>query len=166
MYQDQPEAIAKYLGMESNIDDNVGRILAKLDTLGLTDNTLVIYLNDNGGVQGTKVFNAGMRGSKGTVYLGGTRAMCFWHWPGMIEPHTVNAASRHFDIPVTLLEIAGVKSDAKVDGRSLVPVLEGQEVDWSDRIFVIHSGRWPFGEVDQNMYNNVCDSSRGLEHGQ
>ena len=156
LYPNQQEDVAKYLGMETNIDDNVGRILAKLDTLGLTDNTLVIFLNDNGGVQGTRVFNAGMRGNKGTVYLGGTRAMCFWHWPGKIEPRTVDAASRHFDIPVTLLEIAGVKTDAKFDGRSLVPVLEGKNVDWSERIFVIHSGRWPLGEVENNKYNNVA----------
>ena len=156
MYQNQKEDVAKYFGMETNIDDNVGRILAKLDTLGLSDNTLVIFLNDNGGVQGTKVFNAGMRGSKGSVYLGGTRAMCFWHWPGKIEPRTVDVPSRHYDIPVTLLELAGVKNETPVDGRSLVPALEGKKLDWSDRTFVVHSGRWPLGEVDQNKYNNVA----------
>ena len=61
-----PENVAKFYGMIENIDDNFGRLLAKLDSWGLERNTLVIFLTDNGGTAGTEIFNAGMRGKKVT----------------------------------------------------------------------------------------------------
>ena len=74
--------VAKFFGMLENIDDNFGRMLAKLDEWGIAKNTLVIYLGtDNGGTAGVKVFNAGMHGGKGTPYQGGTRAPAFFRWP-------------------------------------------------------------------------------------
>src|SRR4051812_7310574 len=72
---------AKYFGMVANIDDNLGKFLDRLRALGLEQNTLVVFMNDNGGTGGVSTFNAGMRGKKGTPYLGGTRAAAFWRWP-------------------------------------------------------------------------------------
>ncbi len=60
-----------FFGMIHNIDQNVGRLLARLDELGIAENTLVVFMNDNGGTAGTKVFNAGMRAQKGSPFLGG-----------------------------------------------------------------------------------------------
>jgi len=77
-----PPNTAKFFGMVQNIDDNLGRLLAMLEVEKLDRETLVIFMNDNGGTGGVQVWNAGMRGAKNTPYLGGTRAMSFWRWPG------------------------------------------------------------------------------------
>ncbi len=136
-----------FFGMIHNIDQNVGRILAKLNEWGIDKNTLVVFMNDNGGTAGVKVFNAGMRGSKGTAWLGGTHASSFWRWPGTIQPADCSALTAHIDFFATLAEIAGVKIPeelkAQVEGRSLVPLLENPNASWSDRFLITHFGRWP-----------------------
>ncbi|MBM3831646.1 MAG: arylsulfatase, partial [Verrucomicrobia bacterium] len=80
------DQIASFLGMVHNIDQNIGTVLAKLDEWGIAKDTLVIFMNDNGGTAGVPVWNAGMRGSKGTTWIGGTRASSFWRWPGTLTP--------------------------------------------------------------------------------
>src|SRR4030095_8946667 len=102
-----PEAVAKFFGMIKNIDDNVGRLLAKLTEWGIERNTLVVFMNDNGGTGGVKVFNAGMRGAKGSAWLGGTRAASFWRWPGTLAPGDCDVLTAHIDFFPTLAEIAG-----------------------------------------------------------
>ena len=72
-----PENVARFFGMIANIDDNFGRLLEKLDEWKLADNTLVLFMTDNGGTQGVKLFNAGMHGMKNTPYQGGTRVPYF-----------------------------------------------------------------------------------------
>ena len=120
--------VAKFFGMIANIDDNVGRLLDKLKEWGLERDTLVIFMNDNGGTAGVQVFNAGMRGQKVTPWLGGTRAASFWRWPGTLKPGDCDRLAAHIDFFPTLAEIAGRSStdDVKkqVEGRSLVPLLE------------------------------------------
>ena len=76
-----PENVAKFYGMIENIDDNFGTLLDSLRDWGLERDTLVIFLTDNGGTAACRIFNAGMRGSKGTAYQGGTRVPSFWRWP-------------------------------------------------------------------------------------
>ncbi len=138
---------AKYFGMCANVDDNVGKMLAWLKERGLEENTLVIYMNDNGGTGGVRVFNAGMRGQKGTAWLGGTRAASFWRWPGTLKPADCGALAAHIDFFPTIAEIAGAKLSAdvkkQVEGRSLVPLLENPSAPWEDRILFTHLGRWP-----------------------
>src|SRR5207253_11079132 len=118
---------AKFFGMIANIDDNVGRLLAKLHEWDLDRNTLVVFMNDNGGTAGVSVFNAGMRGQKVTPWLGGTRAASFWRWPGTLQPATVDRLCAHVDVLPTLAEISGAKLGdrvrAQVEGRSLLPLL-------------------------------------------
>ena len=141
-----PEATAKYFGMIKSVDDNLARLLAKLSEWGLEKNTLVIFMNDNGGTGGVKVFNAGMRGAKGTPWLGGTRASSFWRWPGTLTPADCGALTAHLDFFLTLAELAGAKLDdkvrAQVEGRSLVPLLENPKAPWAERTLFTHVGRW------------------------
>ena len=150
---------AKYFGMLANLDDNVGLLLARLKELGIENDTLVVFMNDNGGTGGVKVFNAGMRGQKGTPWLGGTRASSFWRWPGHLTPADVPALAGHLDFFPTLAELAGVKltprAKAQIDGRSLVPLLANPRADWPDRTLVTHVGRWPVGtSPDEWKYKN------------
>ncbi len=143
----KPANVAKFFGMIANIDDNVGRLLAKLKAWDLEKNTLFVFMNDNGGTAGVQVFNAGMRGQKVTPWLGGTRAASFWRWPGTLKPADVLALCSHIDFFPTIAELAGARltDDVKsqVEGRSLVPLLRNPQADWPDRTLFTHVGRWP-----------------------
>jgi len=136
-----------FFGMLHNIDQNVGKLLAKLDEWGIAKDTLVIFMNDNGGTAGTKVFNAGMRGAKGTAWLGGTHASSFWRWPGTLKPADCGVLAAYIDFFPTLAEITGAQLSAdvkkQIEGRSLVPLLENPAGSLPDRIQFTHQGRWP-----------------------
>jgi len=101
------ENTQNFFGMIHNIDVNVGKLLARLDEWGIADNTLIILMNDNGGTAGVPVFNAGMRGGKGSPYVGGTRAASFWRWPGTLKPGACKALAGYLDFFPTLAELAG-----------------------------------------------------------
>jgi arylsulfatase len=151
--------LAKFYGMIANIDDNVGRLLDQLRRLDIERNTLVIFMNDNGGTTGVQTFNAGMRGSKVTPWLGGTRAASFWRWPGTYTPADVTGLTAHIDVFPTLAEIAGatLNDDIKpqVEGRSLVPLLKNPKANWAERTLFTHVGRWPKGEdPGTHQYSN------------
>ncbi len=165
-YRGQPgvsEDTAKFFGMLENIDTNFGKLLATLKEWGIEDNTLVIYFTgDNGGTAGTKIFNGGLHGSKGTPYQGGTRATAFFRWPGGKIPAGAecDALSAHLDIFPTLAEITGAKlSDdvrKQVEGRSLLPLLTNPKSEWPDRTLVHHVGRWGKGKADDSEYSNCA----------
>ncbi|MDX2035634.1 MAG: arylsulfatase [Isosphaeraceae bacterium] len=145
-------AVSKFLGMIENIDDNVGRLHTKLQEWNLERDTLFIFLTDNGGTAGTKLFNAGMRGGKNTPYEGGTRVLCVFSRPGTIAADAdVDVLTAHLDIFPTLAEIIGAKLSDEVrnglEGRSLLPLLSNSKAPWPDRTFVTHIGRWPRGEA-------------------
>ena len=170
-----PTNTAKFFGMIANIDDNVGRLLAKLKAWGIERDTLVIFMNDNGGTVGVPLFNAGMRGAKASPWLGGTRAASFWRWPGTLAPGDIDALAAHIDVLPTLAEIAGVKLSGavaqQVEGRSLVPLLKDPQAAWLDRTLVVHVGRWERGRVGESKYLHcsirngqwqlVCDTKDG-----
>ncbi|HEX4070829.1 MAG TPA: arylsulfatase [Planctomycetaceae bacterium] len=154
-----PENVARFFGMIANIDDNFGRLLGKLDEWKLADNTLVLFMTDNGGTQGVKLFNAGMRGMKNTPYQGGTRVPSFWRWPaGFAGGCDVSALSAHIDVFPTLAEITGAKlsqaARKQVEGRSLLELLKHPEAKAADRFLVTHCGRWPLGKAETGKYKD------------
>ncbi len=141
-------ATENFFGMIHNIDQNIGRLLAKLDEWGIAQNTLVIFMNDNGGTAGVRVFNADMRGQKGSAWLGGTRASSFWRWPGTLQAADCSVLSAHIDFFPTIAAIAGAKipsavAQSQIEGRSLVPVLQNPAAKLPDRYQFTHFGRWP-----------------------
>ncbi|MGA2616904.1 MAG: arylsulfatase [Thermoguttaceae bacterium] len=170
-----PRNVAKFFGMIANIDDNVGRLLAHLEQWGIDRDTLIIFMNDNGGTGGVEVWNAGMRGEKCTPWEGGTRAASFWRWPGTLQPADVDRLAAHIDILPTLAELAGAKLPADVaaelDGRSLVPLLRRPDAAWPDRLLFTHVGRWDKGKAAASKYRHcrirdgryslVCDTEDG-----
>ena len=152
---------ARFFGMIANIDDNVGRLLGKLAEWGIERDTLVIFMNDNGTDGGVLAgYNAGMRGKKGTPWIGGTRAASFWRWPGRIVPGDAMALSAHIDFFPTLVELAGAKLSRKVrrqvQGRSLVPLLEYPSAPMPDRVLITHVGRWPKGGLREDWKYKAC----------
>ena len=160
-----PPNVAKFFGMIANIDDNVGRLLTWLAERERDRATLVIFLNDNGGTAGVPIHNGGLRGQKGTPWEGGTRAACFWRWPGALTPADVPGLTAHIDVLPTLAEICGATIPEslrpRLDGRSLVPLLENPAAAWPDRTLVTHVGRWPRGKAaDSARANSAIRDAR------
>ena len=128
-------------GMVENLDDNIGRILKRLDELQLSDNTIVLFLTDNG--PNSDRYNGDMKGRKGSVHEGGIRVPLFMRWPGHIKPGTnVTQIAAHIDMFATIIELCGVPMPKTLpqDGISLVPLLKGQTESWPDRmIFTFRS---------------------------
>lgn len=154
-------AAENFFGMIHNIDANVGRLLEKLDGWGIARDTLVVMMNDNGGTAGVKVFNAGMRGSKVTPWLGGTRAFSFWRWPGKFNPADCGALTAHVDFFRTIATLTGAKlpaaAETQVEGRDLMTLLENPLAPWPDRTLVTHMGRWAKGAApDTAKYRNCA----------
>lgn len=149
---------AGFYAMCENIDDNLGRLLAHLDSLKLADNTIVVFLTDNGGTAGVKLYNAGMRGGKTSVHEGGTRVPLLVRWPAAKwRPHVVRPITSHIDIYPTLLDLCAVTPPAgpKVDGTSLRPLLEGDEKTWPQRVLFTHN---PISET--NRYPGAVRTQR------
>lgn len=132
-----------FFGMIANLDDNVGRLDAFLRESGLGDDTIVIYLTDNGGTQGVDIYNAGMRGRKGTYYDGGHRIPCFVRWPrgGLGQPRDVAELAQVQDILPTLVDLCSLQVEPSVaksfDGTSLAPLLKGTATSMPDRKLVV-----------------------------
>jgi hypothetical protein len=128
------------LAMMENLDFNVGRVLKRLDELGLTRNTIVIYFSDNG-PNGWR-WNGGMKGTKGSTEEGGVRSVFFMRWPaGGIRPGTVvREITGAIDLLPTLASLAGVQrvGEKPLDGRDISPLLRGDKVDWPERILFSH----------------------------
>lgn len=129
----KPELIEKHRGafnpvyaaMMETLDDCVGRILDKLQALGLDERTVVIFTSDNGGLSvlefpgGPATHNTPYRGGKGFVYEGGLREPMLVRWPGKIAPGVVDTPISHLDLVPTLLTLAGLPVPAGLDGVSL-----------------------------------------------
>jgi arylsulfatase A-like enzyme len=117
-----------FFGMVANVDENLGRLMAKLEELGIDDDTILIAINDNGGTNGVDVWNAGMRGMKSTAWLGGIRAYSFWKWGDRFSVGDRPQMSGHIDVLPTLADLCGLEiSDelqAQLEGDSLLPALE------------------------------------------
>jgi len=138
---------AAVYGMITNVDDNVARLLGKLDELDLRRNTLIIFLTDDGSV---RIDVAGFRGrGQPSVYEGGLRVPCFVQWPAHLRTKglKIDAIASHIDILPTLMDVCGVRLPAKpiVDGVSLLPLLEGRDIQWPERMlfFQCHRGLTP-----------------------
>ncbi len=164
-YKDKgvPAGMANFYGMIEEFDENMGVLMGKLKEWGLEENTVLIYMTDNGTAagggrpagagKGKKVaeasgwagFNAGMRAAKGSPYDGGHRVPFFIRWPngGLGGGKDVTQLAAHMDVLPTLVDLCGLKFTAKnpLDGKSLVPLLKGEAKNWSERTFFVHTQR-------------------------
>jgi arylsulfatase A-like enzyme len=121
-----------YAAMLQSLDESVGRILGKIDQLGLASTTVVIFTSDNGGLstaEGAPTSNAPLRAGKGWPYEGGVREPLLVRWPGITATNSqCDTPAMSTDYYPTLLEMAGLpqRSSQHRDGRSLVPLLKGR----------------------------------------
>jgi len=139
---------AAFYGMITNIDENWARLEGKLKALGIEENTILIFMTDNGtaaGFRGGKGFNGGLRGTKGSEYDGGHRVPCFVRWPagGLGGGRDIGRLAANVDVLPTLIDLCGLKEPpgVKFDGASLAPLLKGQAAAWPDRTLVVDSQR-------------------------
>jgi len=136
--------IAKFFGQIANIDENMGRLLAMLDETGLAENTLLIYMTDNGTVAGHTVFNAGMKGHKTQLWEGGHRVPCFLRWPagGLGKPRDIDVLSQCQDLLPTVADLCRLETPTLLvtDGASLAGLLRGKERNVGDRMLVVRYG--------------------------
>ena len=157
------EKTAGFYGMIENIDENMGRLISKLSAWNQLDNTLVIFMSDNGmtgggsgrGVVGKgadgkelRAFNAQMKGQKGSPDEGGVRVPFFVRWDGKLKPkRDIDRIAAHIDVLPTFAALAGAEvPGGQVEGRSLLPLLDNPQAKWEDRYLYTHQGRWKVGE--------------------
>ncbi|MBB17108.1 N-acetylgalactosamine 6-sulfate sulfatase [Candidatus Poribacteria bacterium] len=127
------------LALCENIDWNVGRLLAKLDQLGVAEDTIIFYFGDNG-PNGAR-WNGGMKGTKGSTDEGGVRVPGLMRWTKQIQPGTViEEIAGGIDLLPTLADMADVEvlSEKPLDGCSLKPLLINKTMNWSDRMIFTH----------------------------
>jgi arylsulfatase A-like enzyme len=153
-----------FLAMVSNLDMNLGRIMKFLDETEdprwpghmLRQNTVVVLMNDNGSTWGLDVFNARMRGSKCTIWHGGSRAISFWSWPGVWPVRRADELTAHLDFLPTVCRLANAPIpeglQPKLEGFSLLPLLEGKRWTHDDRRLYQHVARWPSGMAADHKY--------------
>ena len=143
---DNAERVAIFFGMIANIDQNVGRLREWLQSEGWASNTIFIFTTDNGTASGRSVFNAGMKGGKGSSSDGGHRVPFFIHWPdgGFTSGVDVDRLTAHIDVLPTMIELCNLKpldADYKPDGLSIVPLLKDPNHQWADRTVITDSQR-------------------------
>ncbi len=145
-------------GMVENMDDNIGLILSKLDELKIRDNTIVIFLSDNG--PNTYRYNGVMKGKKGSVDEGGVRVPFYISWPEKIKPGVTEQLAQDIDIMPTLLSLCSIsdRPELPMDGKNLTPVIL-KNANPNDRIIFSRQGFYPLnrcaGAVRNNNYRLV-----------
>lgn len=131
------EVVSSIWGMVENLDDNIGRLIECLGEEGISENTLVVFLTDNGATRTEGIYNADMRGGKTSVHEGGSRVPLFIHWQEAgWEPHLVDQLTAHIDLYPTLLDLCDVDlpPGPELDGISLRPLIEEEHPVWEERV--------------------------------
>ena len=142
---------AGFFGMIAHVDKRFGDLMRFLVEEKLADNTIVIFMTDNGGTAGVGTFNAGLRAGKTTYYDGGHRVPCWIRWPSgkLGEPRDISLPAQNTDFLPTLCELCGIApprrsaADEPYCGVSLAPLLRGTEQELPDRKFVVQYGQIP-----------------------
>ncbi len=152
MSEKDREDARKVYAMVTSIDDNIGRMLRKLTELGIAENTVVIFMTDNGPQQ--RRYVAGMKGLKSSVYNGGVKVPLLLRYPGIAAGNkTIDIISAHIDILPTIAEICNVKMADNIqrDGISLMPAITGRGVAGSERELFFYWTRH-----NPEKYNNMA----------
>lgn len=144
--EEDADTVARVFAMVENIDQNVGKLLAHLDKRQIAENTIVIFMVDNG--PNTRRYVVDSRGKKNEVHDGGIRSPFYIRWPAQLQAGTrSDRIAAHIDVMPTLLEAAkaSLPDDHPFDGRSILPLLKGESPEWPDRSLVlqIHRGNEP-----------------------
>ncbi len=180
--RDWPEDARIYAAMVTRLDGYVGRIVAELEKLGLSENTLIVFTSDNGPLKAPRATllgsAGGLRGFKGSVYEGGIRVPMIARWKGRIPAGRTSAEPWSFvDFFPTCAELAGFAPPARLDGRSVLPLLTGVRETLGERALyweipdkrlhqALRRGRWKAvrAGLDQppELYDLAADPTESI----
>ena len=155
LYQNEDQLLERqkrFYGMITNIDDNLKRLDDQLEKLRLAENTIVIFMTDNGTAAGfaesdgqTYGYNAGLRGTKGSEYEGGHRVPFAIRWPSgnIAGDQELDQLLAHIDLLPTLVDLADLTwtGSKDIDGKSFAPLLQNENEEWKDRTLIVDSQR-------------------------
>ena len=164
----------EFYGMIANFDHNLGVFRKRLQALGLAENTIFVFMTDNGTARGAafdkkgqlvKGFNAGMRGKKGSQYDGGHRVPFFIHWPaeGITGGVEIDKMAAHIDVLPTLAELSGISvpESYNLDGISFASLLKNPDAAaHRDHLFVQLHGGLGFIKEPEPFYNSTILTQR------
>ena len=164
-----------YAAMVESMDRGVGRVLDKLDELKIADNTVVLFMSDNGGLstsEGSPTSNLPLRAGKGWLYEGGVREPYMIKWPGVTEPgSTCSEPVISTDFYPTILDMAGIDARPRQhkDGKSLVSLLRGGEGLDRDALYwhyphYSNQGGMPGGAIRMGRYKLIERFEDGRVH--
>lgn len=156
--------LVSFLAMGANIDDNMGKLLDFLDESGLDENTIVVFLTDNGSTFGKDYFNAGMKGGKTTLWEGGHRVPLLIKTPQHLskQPSKIDELCHVQDLLPTLSSMSGITNiPKKLDGVDLSPLLKGEKEKLNDRMLVINYSRMPMFKVKYTTENPAIPMKDG-----
>ena len=145
--------LACIYGMVENMDENIGRILTRLEELKMRENTIVIFLSDNG--PNTFRYNGDMKGKKGSVDEGGVRVPFYISWPGQIKPAVTEQLAQDIDILPTLLSLCKINftPELPIDGKNLSSIIL-KNANPVDRFIFSRQGLYPLEKRDGSVRNN------------
>ncbi|WP_063769057.1 arylsulfatase [Flammeovirga sp. OC4] len=162
-----PKSRSKFYGMITNIDENLGKLRTKLKEWEIEDNTILIFMSDNGTAYGASFkgaklkngYNANMRGTKGSAYEGGHRVPFYIHWKngGLNVGKDMDFLSAHLDVLPTLMKLCNLKSSKEIefDGMDITEVIKGNneaKKKSKERVLIGDSQRVPYPEKWRNSY--------------
>ena len=166
MYEAKPGNVP-FFGAITHFDKCVGEMRDFLEKQGVSENTIFIFMTDNGSYWGAKIFNAGMKGGKGSVYEGGHRVPFFIHWPDgkLTGGRDVEQLSAHLDVLPTLIDLCKLQAPAnyQTDGLSLKPVFAGDVDNLGDRVLVesfrnvVMTKQWRLLAKTEELYDIQAD---------
>ena len=153
---EESKKLASIYAMVECVDYNVSRLLATLDKLDIRENTIVVFMTDNGPVHVRNRFNGNMRGTKGSVHEEGVRVPFYINWKGHFSHRIVNELYAHIDVLPTLMDLCGIneyETSYPIDGISMLPAINGSKSRQEREIFT------------HRLRNNLYFESGGLRTG-
>ncbi|MEM8886556.1 MAG: sulfatase-like hydrolase/transferase, partial [Bacteroidota bacterium] len=173
-FPNSPEGREQYLGQLYYLDQEIGKLIQSLEDMGLREETLVIYLADNGGSTPIYANNTPLRGSKYVLYEGGIKVPMIFSYPGEIKPRQVldNWVSA-MDILPSICSIVGIEKPKTLDGLDLYPLLTGEDMSIGhdtlffdtghERAIKTHGWKWHEATNDQSAIYEMVELELGTK---
>ncbi len=156
----QDTSLPAYYGCIENMDQAAGRLLAKLEAMGVAKDTLVIFTSDNGSYRADRANNRNLKGRKTSLWEGGIRVVSIFRWPGVVQPGSAPAQPAGLvDILPTLCEAAGIDPPAgrTLDGTSLLPLFRGQAFERAKPLYWFYNPSRPVCVIRDGDYCLIAD---------
>jgi arylsulfatase A len=157
-----------YYGSIENMDAAIGRILEELDNQGLTEETLIVFMSDNGSYRGAHGSNGELTKGKTTLWEGGIRVPGIFSWPGVIAEGTIeNRPAGVVDVFPTIKEIVGGEIDPEIviDGSSLLPLFQEGKFERSKPLYWFYPPSRPVAAIRQGPWNLIADPEIDIPRG-